>query len=240
MSDTQKIQWKRLSVEAAAIVTSILLAFAIDAWWENRLERIEELRILDTLRAEFLSNVESIPSYIEGHQISADFTKELLDLMRAAEPGSTLRYPAAKLARVLAHSTTNPHSGALDAILQSGELRYISNPAIRERLAAWPRLVVDATENEDLLITLWGPKLIGALANVVDLSNLPDRAGPCWEYPPPEQCAAIEISLPRDTEVMAYLLQTGDYALEGARELGLLVEEANEIVLLVNQELATP
>jgi hypothetical protein len=240
MSDTQKIQWKRLSVEAAAIVTSILLAFSIDAWWENRLERIEELRILDTLRAEFLSNIESIPSYIERHQISADYTKELLDLMRAAEPGSTLRYAAAKLARVLAHSTTNPHSGALDAILQSGELRYISNPAIRERLAAWPRLVVDATENEDLLITLWGPKLIGALANVVDLSNLPERAGPCWEYPPPEQCAAIEISLPRDTEVMAYLVQTGDYALEGARELSLLVEEANEIVLLINQELATP
>src|SRR5210317_1036044 len=131
MSDTQKIQWKRLSVEAAAIVTSILLAFSIDAWWENRLERIEELRILDTLRAEFLSNIESIPSYIERHQISADYTKELLDLMRAAEPGSTLRYAAAKLARVLAHSTTNPHSGALDAILQSGELRYLSNPAIR-------------------------------------------------------------------------------------------------------------
>jgi hypothetical protein len=77
MSDTQKIQWKRLSVEAAAIVTSILLAFSIDAWWENRLERIEELRILDTLRAEFLSNIESIPSYIERHQISADYTKEL-------------------------------------------------------------------------------------------------------------------------------------------------------------------
>jgi len=239
MSDTQKIQWKRLSVEAAAIVTSILLAFSIDAWWENRLERIEELRILDTLRAEFLSNIESIPSYIERHQISADYTKELLDLMRAAEPGSTLRYAAAKLARVLAHSTTNPHSGALDAILQSGELRYLSNPAIRERLAAWPRLVVDATENEDLLVNLWYPKLIGALANVVDLSKLPDRAGPCWEYPTPDQCAANEIRLPRDTEVMAYLVQTGEYALEGARELGLLVDEAKEIVLLINQELAT-
>ncbi len=38
---------------------------------------------------------------------------------------------------------------------------------------------------------------------------------------------------------MAYLIQTGDYALEGARELGLLVDEANEIVLIINQELAT-
>ena len=103
----------------------------------------------------------------------------------------------------------------------------------------WPRLVVDATENEDLLITLWGPKVIGAMAKVVDLSKLPDRAGPCWEYPTPDQCAANEIRLPIDTEVMAYLVQTRDYALEGARELGLLVDEAKEIVFLINQELAT-
>jgi hypothetical protein len=39
MSMSRDIPWKRLSVEAAAIVASILLAFAIDAWWEDRLER---------------------------------------------------------------------------------------------------------------------------------------------------------------------------------------------------------
>ena len=39
MTDAQEIPWKRLSVEATAIVASILLAFAIDAWWEERLER---------------------------------------------------------------------------------------------------------------------------------------------------------------------------------------------------------
>jgi hypothetical protein len=32
MSESRKIAWKRLSVEAAAIVASILLAFVIDAW----------------------------------------------------------------------------------------------------------------------------------------------------------------------------------------------------------------
>ena len=35
MTETQKIPWKRISVEAAASVASILLAFAIDAWWEE-------------------------------------------------------------------------------------------------------------------------------------------------------------------------------------------------------------
>jgi hypothetical protein len=236
MNDTQAIQWRRLSIEAAAIVASILLAFSIDAWWDDRLESLDEDRILDTLRAEFLSNIESIPTYIERHQVSAAYTQELLDMMTETEPGSTLSYPADKLMRVLVHFTTDPHIGALDAILQSGELRYISNPNIRERLVTWPRLVADATENEDLLQTLWGPKLIEALAKEVDLTKLPDRAA-CWEHPMPEQCAATEISLPRNTEVIAYLIQTGDYTNEGARELGLLVEEAKEIVHLIDQEL---
>jgi hypothetical protein len=36
MSNTQTIPWTRISVEAAAIVASILLAFSIDAWWSDR------------------------------------------------------------------------------------------------------------------------------------------------------------------------------------------------------------
>jgi hypothetical protein len=36
MTDSHNIRWKRLAIEAPAIVISILLAFAIDAWWEER------------------------------------------------------------------------------------------------------------------------------------------------------------------------------------------------------------
>ena len=238
MSNTQKIQWKRLSVEGAAIVVSILLAFSIDAWWDNRQERIEEHRILESLKVEFLTNAENIPRYIAGHQKSAKYTLALLEAMKAADSGSTLQYPVAKFRQVLGHNSTDPQSGALDAILQSGELRFVSNAAIRERLAAWPRLVVDATENEYLLRDLWGPKLIEALAKDIDLTILSDLSDACSEDPMLEHCATLKISLPRNTVVIAYLMQTYGFAREGARELGLLVEEANNIITLINQELS--
>ncbi len=32
---TQYISWKKITVEAATIVGSILLAFVIDAWWDD-------------------------------------------------------------------------------------------------------------------------------------------------------------------------------------------------------------
>jgi len=51
MSDSQKNRWKSLSIEATAIVVSILLAFAIDAWWEERQTEqdiIEDLAIVES------------------------------------------------------------------------------------------------------------------------------------------------------------------------------------------------
>jgi len=52
-----------LAAEGTAIVVGILLAFAIDAWWEERALSIEEQQILQGLRSEFLS----IREVLSGH-----------------------------------------------------------------------------------------------------------------------------------------------------------------------------
>ena len=49
MTENQNIPWKSIVVEAAAVVGSILLAFAIDAYWEERAERQDELEVLGAL-----------------------------------------------------------------------------------------------------------------------------------------------------------------------------------------------
>lgn len=220
------------------MVASILLAFSIDAWWDDHNERVEERRILESLKVEFQSNAESIPAFIRNHLRSAEHAQALLEALKSTQPGSMLQYPAAKVGQVLGHSSTDPQSGALDAILQSGELRYVSNSAIRERLAAWPHLVVDATENEYLLRYVWDPKLLEALAKDSDLTGLDDVSEACWVDPSPEQCSVLKISLQKNTLVMAYLSTTAGWAREAARELGLLAEEANNIVDLIDRELA--
>ena len=56
MTRNEKIPWKRISVEAAAIVASILLAFAIDAWWSARQLAVQEQEIIAQLRAELEFN----------------------------------------------------------------------------------------------------------------------------------------------------------------------------------------
>ncbi len=50
---TTNIPWLRVFVEGVVIVGSILLAFGIDAWWEERSDAALEQRLLISLLAEF-------------------------------------------------------------------------------------------------------------------------------------------------------------------------------------------
>ena len=55
MKIIKQIQWVRIFSEGTAIVVSILLAFAIDAWWERRSEAAQALALEEGLRADFLT-----------------------------------------------------------------------------------------------------------------------------------------------------------------------------------------
>lgn len=65
MSGAGKTPWKRITVEAIAIVVSILLAFSIDAWWENRALVKDELVSLDLIRRDLDESIEQLKSHVE-------------------------------------------------------------------------------------------------------------------------------------------------------------------------------
>jgi len=60
MSNADKTPWKRIAVEAVAIVASILLAFAIDAWWENRALVRDEIVSLDLIGRDLVESIEQL------------------------------------------------------------------------------------------------------------------------------------------------------------------------------------
>jgi len=53
MANSQNIPWKRLTAEGTAIVLSILLAFAIDAWWEDVQSARQQARLVVALQQNF-------------------------------------------------------------------------------------------------------------------------------------------------------------------------------------------
>jgi hypothetical protein len=125
MTSTSDIPWKRIAVEASAIVASILLAFGIDALWEERKDRAEEAELLTRLTAEFSLNIERMELLFWwiGRDASLYIYNTLDSALDRGE--STSDTPALTLRRALWSPTFEANTPVLDGIIRSGRLELI-------------------------------------------------------------------------------------------------------------------
>ena len=148
MANTNNIQWKRLSAEGAAIVVSILLAFSIEAWWDDYQDRSEEQGILLSLKSEFEQNLAFIEREISYRNAVIQSILKIFD----ASVGQSSIQPEV-LDELIGDVTwwqNIPYSrGAIDGVLQSGSLSLIENEGLRGILASMPSRY-DATTRSEL------------------------------------------------------------------------------------------
>ncbi len=85
MVETQKIPWKRISAETAAIVVSILLAFSIDAWWDSWRDIERESMLLATLDHDFEQNRELLKEALSSNQQSLSTVQEFSNVIANLE-----------------------------------------------------------------------------------------------------------------------------------------------------------
>jgi hypothetical protein len=144
MTEPKTIPWKRLAVETAAIVVSILMAFWIDAWWDGRKDQLEEQEILVGLEVEFVDLRDRLDQWAQfnrtGIQFIEQFLSDSVTEMDLRSVESTFTY--ASLVNVL------DQGGALDALFASGRLERISDRSIRVRLVKWPDWLEDIHTND--------------------------------------------------------------------------------------------
>jgi hypothetical protein len=148
MTANEKIPWKRLSVEVAAIVGSILLAFAIDAWWDDRKDSNLEQKILADLLLEFEQDVELLRNASEWYELLYLDARDLLHYL----DDDTEEIDHAEFERLVQslwlNKSTHLETGAYDALLVAGELSLVSDEELRSHLAAWPSYVAEWAEEE--------------------------------------------------------------------------------------------
>ena len=150
------INWKRASVEGATIVVSILLAFSIDAWWEDRRDRDDEIALLNSLLEEFReirANVNDIQSF-QGTILQS--TRRLMALSVDTNPSVS----DAELDRLIADQTwiSSPENfiaPELNSAILRGDLSLVSNRQLRLQLRSWPAKFtwIQATLAEDMEFT---------------------------------------------------------------------------------------
>ena len=174
MKESQEIPWKRIFVEATAIVASILLAFAIDAWWQNRTDRFVEAQYLQAMRADLLRSLELLDENEATQRRQVGYLESLL-LTNGDTPYSDelRRWLDDGLFNV---GTYQPQISALHELESSGQTQIIQNQDLRRALAS-VRQRMNGLENVQSDFQLSQQMLIDPfLVDKFDLSNLlPNR-----------------------------------------------------------------
>jgi hypothetical protein len=137
MSDTQTIPWKRISVEAAAIVASILLAFSIDAWWGEVQQRRHLQTVLIGLEAMYAENVTLLDENIE---LLASY-RELLKQFIETKPSDTEQIPVEltfdTLESIWRPVTPPNNNSLLVTTLASENMTLLEDPALQYAIGRW-------------------------------------------------------------------------------------------------------
>jgi len=148
MNKSQPIPWKRISVEAAAIVASILLAFSIDAWWQNRQIQIEEQEVLAGLKAEFVANHEVLTRHLVMHLQGIQSLEDILLVIENGQSRDAKSIVLAALFEMGAPVTTDLGNGTLSALLSSGRVEILTSRKLRTLLTAWGGVIGEVWDDQ--------------------------------------------------------------------------------------------
>jgi hypothetical protein len=131
--------------DAVLIVVSILIAFALDAWWDGQSKAAEEREALTALKAELAASraeldsvmafnvrqIKRVDRYLDG-RFNAEADGEVLDVFSGG-------------------LTFDPSIGAIEAILAGG-LDRVTSLELRAAIAAWPGVLREIDVDQWIMV----------------------------------------------------------------------------------------
>ncbi len=190
----ESVHW--LVLEASAIILSILLAFSIDAWWQDRQQQDEQRLILQSILDEFedirVNARTDLASTIEMRKS----VMALLPQMSRANSKSVENIDSLLADTTWINTQSNYSAPVLQSAVSGGHLSLISNPALRLELGTWSirfsdiELIVTRDSNLvfERLFPLYGQQ--GSLLQIISNATCKPAA--------PEFCTSVLVEIPED------------------------------------------
>ena len=146
--------------EGLAVLIGILLAFAIDAGWEERGERATERELLTAVQNELVdARAGFVGNKARLEQTSGRGT-EVLRALGTSTPGSVSNDSVIVLSRVVSPPPTYyPPRAALDDLTGSGGIALVQSDSVRRAIAAYERTLSHDLQKQELLLELWRVEL---------------------------------------------------------------------------------
>ena len=240
MKNIQTIPWKRISVESIAIVASILLAFGIDAWWGERLERSQEQILLTRLSTEFSTNLERID---DGKAMSfiLDGALRLFGLVDKAllNEEQTVQARTGMLRLVFIAPLFEADIPLLDALTKAGKLDVVDDSRIVAAVSVWERQLRDYTASAErarvqvdtlLLPALFKRGDIGPVLMAPYITSL-NRTDPMW---------GVLVAISIDTEIKGFVASRCDLALAAQNDFDDLRMAAVGVIEAIDANSTSP
>lgn len=133
---SEHIRWTRVALEAFVIVGSILLAFAIDAWWAERQEREAERDYLGRIHRDLENSRENIVEHAAHYEVIIRHGEAVLPILDGSNPvpDDTLGFLTSVI-QVTRMAEPVVSRGAYSDLLSTGNLRIIRSDEVRNALS---------------------------------------------------------------------------------------------------------
>ncbi len=220
--------------EGIVIVASILIAFGLDASWDNYQESRIEQRVLGELREEVLSAKKYIESSITELESVIEASEQLAGYIGSDTPPLSREVSEDLVKRILDFNTLEVPTSVLDSVIASGQIRLLSNQSLRDALAAWPTFILDVRENHEWHRVETDEYLVPYLARHVAIRNTTDT----WPAGFPRASLEYDaIAMQRDPEFEGRFTWRISRQAATLSESRVLLERTENLLVLIEAEL---
>jgi hypothetical protein len=133
----ERFPWGRVAAEGIAIVASILLALAIDAWWDGRRAADAEREFLSDLSAEFSQNRDQLRGVLEQQRRRQSMLEVIVAEAGANRAGLSSDSIQVLARRAYLNPGFYPRTDAMERGSAGAGLELISDPGLRRRVSGF-------------------------------------------------------------------------------------------------------
>jgi hypothetical protein len=159
--------------EIVLVVIGILIALSINTWNEGRKEGIKEQLILKSLKANLKENLKLLSL---ANKAAIDAYNASLNLNELITPNSgkiNTNQIDSLTSIMFDYFTFDANSGAINEIINSGQLNIIKNDELKNQVSNWSGLIDDAQRDGDIANKHSFDNMVIYLSKNGTISNLP-------------------------------------------------------------------
>jgi len=163
--------WARYLLEAIVITFSIIGAFILDSWNEDRQDRKETQVILQGLKEEYLGNLHDVNRNIILNENVIAATYEMMDLIRMEDWEEDPDLIDSLITSIYMFGTFDARTGVSDEIISAGKLSLLQDEKLKKLLTGWSGVLKNAQEDYDIRLQLYSFVLIPEFIKYFSLAN---------------------------------------------------------------------